>query len=227
MTRRTLVAGTLVAALAWARAPALKGITHVAFRIRDLRASRTFFEKLGFEQAFTFEDAGRTTVAFIKINDRQFIELYPRTTESQPFGLMHVCFETDGIEALRKQYLERQLDPTPINKARAGNLLFSIHDPEGRQVEYLQYLPGSLHVEDRGKHLGPNRVSKELLRVVEAVRDAAAERTLYTSRLGIGDALEFEAGGVESKTRLVFAVSRPRPTITDPDGNILIFKAPQ
>lgn len=194
-------------------------ITHVAFRVSNLDASRDFYQKLGFEQAFTFEDAGRVTVAFMKINDHQFIELYPQTDKSQPIGLMHVCFETRDIEALRKQYEQRGLKPAPVNKARAGNLLFSIYDPENRQVEYLQYLPGSLHSNDRGRHLGLHRVSERLSRVIEAAQDPAAETAFYRTRLGIGNELRFG-----SKTQLVFEVATHPRTITDPDGITLIFQ---
>jgi catechol 2,3-dioxygenase-like lactoylglutathione lyase family enzyme len=95
------------AATAGAQSPALVGIAHVAFRVSDLQKSRDFYSQLGFEQAFEFTDNGRTTVAFIKINDHQFIELYPRNNDAQPLGLMHICFEASDIEAVRSEYLKR------------------------------------------------------------------------------------------------------------------------
>src|SRR5450432_470854 len=148
---RQITLGLLCAAVSGAQPLALGGIAHVAFRVADLAASETFYQGLGFEQAFRFDDAGTTAVAFRKINDHQFIELYPRTSGGQPLGLMQICFEAGDIEALRSEYLKRNLEPTDVNKARAGNLLFSMHDPEGHVLEYLQYLPGSLHFEDRGR----------------------------------------------------------------------------
>jgi predicted lactoylglutathione lyase len=50
----------------------VRGITYVAFRIADLHASATFYQGLGFEQAFRFDDSRRTVVDFLKINDHQF-----------------------------------------------------------------------------------------------------------------------------------------------------------
>jgi catechol 2,3-dioxygenase-like lactoylglutathione lyase family enzyme len=242
MTRLAVSTSLLCAALAWTQPVELKGIAHVAFRIGDLAKSRDFYQRLGFKQAFAFEDAGKTAVAFMKINDHQFIELYPRTAETQPLGLMHVCFETDAIEALRSLYVQRELAPTPINKARAGNLLFSIYDPEGRQLEYLQYLPGSLHVRDRGLHLGEHRISQRLSRAVETVRDLATERSFYGGKLGIGGEIELDTGTGESKPRTVFQVAavadaakelrrrgfsvQATPTavsIVDPDGAVIVF----
>jgi catechol 2,3-dioxygenase-like lactoylglutathione lyase family enzyme len=220
---RQVTLGLLCAAVCSAQPFALRGITHVAFRIADLPASAAFYQGLGFEQAFHFEDSGRTVVEFLKINDHQFIELYPRTADSQPLGLMHICFETDDIEALRNEYLKRHLEPTAVNKARAGNLLFSIRDPEGQVLEYLQYLPGSLHFDDRGRHLGERRISRHLVRAVANVRDVAAARVFYTGRLAFedhgggsaarllvpgnsGEEVELQATAGEAKPRIVFFV---------------------
>jgi catechol 2,3-dioxygenase-like lactoylglutathione lyase family enzyme len=220
---RRMALGLMFAAVCCAQPVALRGITHVAFRIADLQASAAFYRSLGFEEAFRFEDGGITAVDFLKINDRQFIELYPRTVDSQPLGMMHICFETADIEALRNEYLKRNLEPTAVNKARAGNLLFSIHDPEGQMLEYLQYLPGSLHFEDRGHHLGARRISQRLLRAVANVRDVAAARAFYVSKLAFedrGDAsaprlripgdsreeVELQAASGQARPRIVFAV---------------------
>jgi catechol 2,3-dioxygenase-like lactoylglutathione lyase family enzyme len=220
---RRMALGLLCVAVCCAQPVALRGITHVAFRIADLQASAAFYRSLGFEEAFRFDDAGITAVDFLKINDHQFIELYPRTSDSQALGMMHICFETGDIEALRNEYLKRNLEPTAVNKARAGNLLFSIHDSEGQMLEYLQYLPGSLHFEDRGHHLGARRISQHLLRAVAIVRDAAAARAFYVSKLAFedrgdasaprlrvpgdsGEEVELRAASAQAKPRIVFAV---------------------
>jgi catechol-2,3-dioxygenase len=55
----------------------LDGIAHVALRVTDLNKSRQFYETLGFEKAFEFAQAGKAIELFMKINNRQFIELYP------------------------------------------------------------------------------------------------------------------------------------------------------
>jgi catechol 2,3-dioxygenase-like lactoylglutathione lyase family enzyme len=78
----------------------LAGIAHVAFRVANLERSREFYESLGFEKAFEFEDGGKVTELFIKVNDRQFIELYPRSQDLQSVGFMHVCFAVDDIESI-------------------------------------------------------------------------------------------------------------------------------
>ena len=162
----------------------LTGIAHVALRVSDLEKSRDFYQKLGFQQAFQFEERGNVTQVFIKINDRQFIELYPRAQDGQSIGLMHVCYETDHIEEVRSACVKAGLSPSEVKKARAGNFLFVLHDPEDQLVEYTQYLPGSLHSEDRGKHLGEHRISKQLRSVTIPVKDANAEGSFYVEKLG-------------------------------------------
>jgi catechol 2,3-dioxygenase-like lactoylglutathione lyase family enzyme len=198
MTIRTLFVAALLAWPPQEPSPALAGIAHVAFRVRDVQKSREFYRALGFEQAFEFADLGKPLVSYIKINDRQFIELYGPAEDSQPTGLLHICYEATDIEALRKEYAGRGLDSPSSHKARAGNLLLLIHDPEGQLLEYTQYLPNSLHFEDRGKHLGERRISQQLVRAVIGVRDVQAERLFYQSKLAFEDA----GNGIAARLRL-------------------------
>lgn len=229
--RRSLAAllvGIVGASSASAQARDLTGLGHVAFLVNDLSQSEAFYEKLGFQKAFEFTDAGKTTEAFVKINDSQFIELYPRTKGTQTAGLDHICFATGDIASLRDAYLKQGLRPTETKKMRAGNLLFGFHDPEGLWVEYVQYMPDSLHSLDRGKHLG-NRVSQQLVGLVLIARDPAAVLAFYTAELGLekdqnrhpaglrlpghsGDKLEIQPAGTDAKPRLVFSVEDVRRT---------------
>jgi catechol 2,3-dioxygenase-like lactoylglutathione lyase family enzyme len=203
----------------------LTGIAHVALRVNDLQKSREFYHKLGFEQAFDFVDNGKTSVAYVKVNDRQFIELIPRTSDSQPGGILHTCFEVADIESLHKAYLERGLQPTEPKKARAGNLLFVMHGPDGPLLEYTQYMPDSLHSLDHGKHIG-DRISTHMLEATTPVRDLAGERAYYTEKLAFkstasdgnemfvagssGDKVELEVGPPDAKPRVVFTVANVR-----------------
>ncbi len=64
-----------LAAQAQTEAPLLAGIAHVAIRVSNLRSSRDFYQKLGFQEAFTLTKDGVVTESFLKVNDRQFIEI--------------------------------------------------------------------------------------------------------------------------------------------------------
>ena len=76
----------------------LSGIAHAAFRVSDVQRTSLFYQKLGFDQAFAFSKDGKIQQAFIKINDRQFIELYPQTLSEPKIGFMHLCFEGTNLK---------------------------------------------------------------------------------------------------------------------------------
>jgi catechol 2,3-dioxygenase-like lactoylglutathione lyase family enzyme len=184
MRSTSLFVSLLCASFCGAQPSNQSGIAHVAFRVADLEAARGFYNKLGFDQFFEMKQGDRTTEAFLKINDHQFIELYPRTDPSQPLGLMHVCYQSSDLEALHAEYVKRGLTVSEVRKAGAGNMLMTMKDPEGQTIEYTQYMPGSRHFEDRGKHLGAKRVSQVMLGTTSPARDAAAIRTFYVEKLG-------------------------------------------
>jgi catechol 2,3-dioxygenase-like lactoylglutathione lyase family enzyme len=222
------------ASIASAQSTDLMGIAHVALRVNDLQKSRDFYNTLGFEEAFSFSDAGKVSVSYVKVNDRQFIELIPRTSDSQPGGILHTCFEVVDIESLHGAYVAGGLQPTDPKKARAGNLLFVMHGPDNQLLEYTQYLPDSLHSQDHGKHLSPRRISTRLLATTTAAKDLAAERSYYTVKLAFksagddgnemyiagksGDQVELQADTPDAKPRVTFAVNNIRQAAHDLRG---------
>jgi len=202
----------------------LDGLAHVAYHVTDVAVSREFYDKLGFEQAFEFNDDKGTTTSYVKVNDRQFIELYRRPENAPALGLMHLCFDTSAIEPLRAEYEGRGLKPTENRKARAGNLLFNLKGPEGELLEYTQYMPGSLHSNERGKHLSGRRISDHIVLSSTPVNDLAVERTYFREKLGFsdlggsttstlqipgqsGEMVELDPATTGWKAKLVFAVS--------------------
>jgi len=175
----------VLCATAFAQSPVINGIAHVAYRVSDLDKEVAFLEKLGYQESFGFTDvAGKTTEVFIKINDRQFFEVYPQTDPAQKLGWMHVCYESGDIDALYAGLVAHGLKPTPVRKAGAGNMLTTMNDPEGRTTEFTQYMPGSRHTLDKGLHLGDHRISEELLGFSLPVPDFDAARSFYAGGLG-------------------------------------------
>src|SRR5580692_9141649 len=97
-----------LSAVAFAQPPApgagIIGIEHIAFRVSNLDSEIAFLGKLGYQESFAITNADKTSEVFIRINDRQFIELYQQTDPKQPLGWMHVCFEAGDLDALIKYY---------------------------------------------------------------------------------------------------------------------------
>jgi catechol 2,3-dioxygenase-like lactoylglutathione lyase family enzyme len=170
-----------------APSPNLAGIAHVALRVHDLAASIAFYEKLGFVKAFDLSRDGKVYEAFIKINDHQFIELYPTDAKNTQVGFLHVCFEGNDLQAVHDYYVAQGLTPNAVRTAGAGNLLFTMPGPitpTGPQnMEYTQYMTGSLHSKDFGQHLGPNRIATKLSSVEIAVNDPEAASKFYSEKI--------------------------------------------
>jgi catechol 2,3-dioxygenase-like lactoylglutathione lyase family enzyme len=196
----------------------LNGIAHVAFRVSDLPKSREFYRTLGWEQAFEFGDDKGTATSYVKVSDRQFIELYRAASPSDSLGLMHICIDAADLEAAAAACQAAGLKPSKPNKARAGNLLFNLQDPERRFLEYCQYLPGSLHMTGAGKFLEKGSASTHMVRVSQQATDMAAETAFYTIKLGFadrgngrleipgrfGESIVLEPAAPDWKPRLVF-----------------------
>jgi len=184
----------------FAQTGGITGIAHIAYRVSNLDKELAFLQKLGYEEAFGFTNAaGQTTEVFVKVNDRQFIEVYPQTEPTQALGWMHVCYESDDINKLVATLAAHGLDPKPVRKAGAGNLISSMDDPEHRVTEFTQYMPGSRHTLDKGLHLGAHRISDEMLGFELPVPDLEAARKFYVAGMG------FEAREGKNGLRLSLA----------------------
>src|ERR1035437_4112612 len=85
--------------------PKLFGVAHYSIFVGDLAKARAFYEDfLGYEESFTLPKAdGTVQIAFLKINDYQYVELLnqPNQGEGQ---LNHLGLYTDDVERMR-QYL--------------------------------------------------------------------------------------------------------------------------
>ena len=205
-----LAAALLVPAGAIAQqAPPLAGIAHVAIRVKDLAASIDFYQSLGFVQAFDLRRDNVPYESFIKINDHQFLELYPVTDKDPQPAFLHLCFEGDDLEPIHDDYVSHGLTPNEVRKAGAGNMLFTMpgpmqpigpdFKPVPQNIEYTQYMPGSLHSKDFGEHLGADRIGDRLLGVTLAMSDPEAARMFYINQLSFkplpGEPMTFHLPG--------------------------------
>jgi catechol 2,3-dioxygenase-like lactoylglutathione lyase family enzyme len=170
--------------------PPMNGIAHVAIRVQDLLASRAFYEKLGYQEAFALENGGTATEAFLKVNDTQFIELYPKHKPEEVIGFMHVCFASGNLEELNKYYTSHRLEPTPVKRAGAGNLLFTMLGPEDQNIEFTQYMLGSKHTLDIGRHLGADRISDQIYGVGIQMQNRVKAVEFYSSQMGFSRTIE-------------------------------------
>ena len=136
--------------------PKILGVAHIAVFAADYDKSRAFYRDfLGFEEPYSLANPdGTPSLTFFKINERQYIELFPQK-EAGTDRLNHISIETDNAEAMRRYLASRGVAvPERVGKGRIGNSNFNVKDPEGHTIEIVQYEPDGWTVRERGRHLG-------------------------------------------------------------------------
>jgi lactoylglutathione lyase len=169
--------------------PKILGVAHIAIYAADFEKSRAFYrEFLGFEEPYSLaKPDGTPSMTFFKINERQYIELFPETAPKTD-RLNHISIQTDNAEAMRKYLASRGVPvPKAVGKGRIGNSNFNIKDPEGHTVEVVQYEPDGWTVREQGKHLTDARVSVHMMHVGIIVTELEPEMKFYTDVLGFSE----------------------------------------
>ncbi len=64
-----------------------KHLGHIALRVADLDASLAFYDKLGFrEMTRLLNDKGEAWIVYLRINDDQYLELFPKGVDRPETG---------------------------------------------------------------------------------------------------------------------------------------------
>ncbi len=188
MPRRTLLTALLFAASSFAaERPAIVGVAHIGLKTSDLAAARQFYgHVLGYQEPFTLDKpSGGLMLTYFKVNDHQYIEVYPTLASASEDRLSHIAFETSDARQLRDYLAEHSVKvPAALKPGLDGNLSFMVQDPDGHSVEFVQYMPGSLHSTNFGKFVPDTRISKRIIHVGVTVRDQAAADRFYRDILG-------------------------------------------
>ena len=95
----------LLASIAFGQAPQrprITGVAHMALYVHDIEKARWFYKDfLGFGEPFKLDNPnGSLSLTFIKINDHQYIELFPEVKPGTD-RLNHISIEVDNAEAMR------------------------------------------------------------------------------------------------------------------------------
>src|SRR5947207_1927567 len=179
--------------------PRILGVAHIALYAADYEKSRAYYRDfLGFEEPYSLANANGTPfMTFFKVNERQYIELFPETTPKSD-RLNHISIETDNAEGMRRYLASRGVAvPSKVARGRIGNSNFDIKDPEGHTVEIVQYEPDGWTARDRGKHLGPNRIAKRMMHVGIIVTALEPEMKFYTDVLGFSEFWRGSSSGTQ------------------------------
>ena len=172
------------------RRPKIYGVAHIGLRTDNMQASRKFYTGvLGLAEAFSLDkppaEGTGLLLTYFKVNDKQYIEVFPELTDPKQDRLSHISFETSDAEQMRKYLASKGVKvPEKLEPMLDGNRGFDVFDPDGHDVEFVQYMPGSIHSKNFGKFLPQDRVSKRMIHVGVVVKDRAAADKFYKDILG-------------------------------------------
>ena len=166
--------------------PPIIGLAHVGLYVQDIsRADEFYGHVLGFAHFSLDKPSGGLFLNYYKINDHQYIEIYPGLKDDSQDRLSHVAFETTNIRRLRDYLAGKGVKvPSSLKPGLDKNLSFTISDPENRRIEFVQYMPGSLHSTKFGKLMPDRRISDRMIHAGFIVHDRAAEDRFYKDILG-------------------------------------------
>ncbi len=182
-----VLALTLSAGVSAQQRPPILGVAHIALKTNDLAAAREFYGKyLGYSEAFSISKPdGSLEVTYFKVNDHQYIEVFPGLASETEDRLSHIAFETTNAEQLRAYLASRGVTvPAALRTLPDGNLSFTIKDPEGHTVEFVQYVADGPLGRTFGKFEPASRISLRIGYVGFTVADRAAADRLYRDILG-------------------------------------------
>ena len=167
--------------------PPIVGVAHIGLKTNDLAAARDFYGRdLGFQEPFTLDKAtGGLMLTYFKVNDHQYIEVFPELKDELQDRLSHIAFETTNIRQLRDYLAARGVKvPDALKPGLDGNVSMMLKDPDGHNVEFVEYMPGSLHSRNFGKFLPASRISERIIHVGVTVEDRSAADRFYKDVLG-------------------------------------------
>ena len=186
MNSRVLAAAFLVAFFLPAAAqmpdkplarPKITGISHLAVYTSDAAATDRFYrETVGAAKLPDPEDPKGARYA---LSDTQFIEVLPLPPGAGINRLDHTAWNTEDAEGLRR-YLAAKAWKTPskVEKGADGSSWFTVLDPEGNKVEFVQppRLPKTV--------IAPNAIGHHIIHAGFLVHSRAVEDTFYRDLLG-------------------------------------------
>jgi lactoylglutathione lyase len=119
-------------------------------RVADLDVSLAFYEALGFEVVGTVAETELGQLTMLKLPDDEFvtIELVSSMSGGQDVdlgnGMSHVAVQVDSMDeamkVLREHHVEVGEPSSP--DGTAGFLTVTVKDPDGRDIELVQWPPG-------------------------------------------------------------------------------------
>ena len=157
--------------------PRITGISHIAVYTSDPAATDHFYREI--IGAVKMHDPENPKGVRYALSATQFIEVLPLPADAGINRLDHTAWNTDDAETLRRFLGSKSWKvPGQIEKGADGSRWFTVKDPEGNKVEFVQP-PENL------KPLAtPLVIGHHIIHVGFLVHSRAVEDTFYRDLLG-------------------------------------------
>jgi catechol 2,3-dioxygenase-like lactoylglutathione lyase family enzyme len=157
--------------------PKITSISHLSVYTSDPAATDHYYrEILG---AAKEKDPQNPQGVRYLFSATQFVEVLPLPPNSGINRLDHTAFNTENAEGMRK-YLAAKGWKTPekVNKGSDGSQWFTVLDPEGNKVQFVQPTANAKAPD------APNAIGHHIIHVGILVHNRAAEDKFYRDLLG-------------------------------------------
>jgi catechol 2,3-dioxygenase-like lactoylglutathione lyase family enzyme len=181
-----LLAAAPVCAQSNVNRPKILGIAHVAYYVTDLPKTLTYYKDfLGFAEPYDLKnDDGSVHIAFIKIDDHQHLELFVEAPKGDGM-LNHFAFYTDNAEQMARYLNSRGVKaPEKVGKGKTGDKNFTVKDPDGHTVEFVEYQRDGWAMKGRGQDMPATRVSGHIMHTGFTVLSLEKSKEFYSGILG-------------------------------------------
>jgi lactoylglutathione lyase len=130
-------------------------------------------------------DDGSLLLALMKVSDDQWLEIFDGARLAGKDRLYQVALHVDDAEAMRLYLAKKDFKvPAALKPGQTKNLGFTVNDPRGYIIEFVQYRPEGWTVRDKGKFLPDSRISDHISHAGVVVEDVAAANHFYADVLG-------------------------------------------
>ena len=140
----------------------IRQLAHACFYSDNLPAMIDFFgRQLGFSVRFTLQDRhGVTFGYYFDCGNSTFIEVFDRALAIAEWGgdfapanagrYRHLCFEVTGLAETRNELAAHGILSTEPKTGLDGSVQSWITDPDGNEIELMEYTGRSLQLVGRG-----------------------------------------------------------------------------
>jgi catechol 2,3-dioxygenase-like lactoylglutathione lyase family enzyme len=174
--------------------PIVLGISHVAVKASDVEKSVAFYRDfLGFAEEGRLNNTsdGSLMLVFMKVSDEQSIEIFDaRKLKPESDRLYQFALQVADAQGMRDQLAARGFKgtlPRTVPRGQIKNANFTVSDPHGYTIEFVQYMPDGQTIRDKGKFLSDSRISDHIIHAGIAVDDFDASAHFYRDLLGFKD----------------------------------------